>query len=249
MNTIKSGFTDLVNNLKSLATLAREIIIVLVIIFILFWPGNFKIIMEQAGFKQFDFGFGTWESELVESTARLEDANQVMEQYQQELEDIKNSISILTESPNLDNETKAEVVKINDQIEKTWDASKMARMNIEDNIAQQNQILKEIRQEQSLPPPSLTGQWAVVAGADRDVDAALFEVNKLKEQGYQIVQLWLRDGWYRTVIVFENREAAENNLRKLKQVFRESAFITNLNEWCPEPIEIEDGLIFECSSR
>ena len=99
MNTIKSGFTDLVNNFKSLATLAREVIIVLVIIFILFWPGNFKTIMEQAGFKQFDFGFGTWESELVASTARLADANQMMEQYQQELEDIKNSVTII----NLDN--------------------------------------------------------------------------------------------------------------------------------------------------
>lgn len=248
MNQLKTSFQDFVDTLKSLATLTREVLIVLVIIFILFWPGNFKKIMEQAGFKQFDFGFGTWESELVESTARLEDANQVMEQYQLELENIKNSVALLTESPNLDTETKAEVVKINDQIEKTWDASKMARVNIEDNIAQQNHILKEIRQEQS-SPQSLRGQWAIVAGADREVDAALFEVNKLKDQGYQIVQLWIRDGWYRTVIIFEDRETAENNLRKLKRAFRESAFITNLDEWCPNPIEIEDDLIFECSSR
>ena len=249
MNTIKSGFTDLVNNLKSLATLTREVIIVLVIIFILFWPGNFKKIMEQAGFKQFDFGFGTWESELVASTARLADANQMMEQYQQELVAIKNSVTTLTESPNLDEETKAEVIKINDRIEKTYEASYSARENIEDNITQQNQFIKEIRQEQSLPPPPPSGQWAIVAGADRDVDAAMYEINRLREEGYRTVQLWLRDGWYRTVIIFENRETAENNLKKLKRAFRESAFITNLNEWCPEPIEIEDGLIFECRGR
>ena len=249
MNTIKNGFTEFINNLKSLATLAREVIIVLVIIFILFWPGNFKKIMEQAGFKQFDFGFGTWESELVESTARLQDANQVMEQYQNELEDIKNSVAALTESPNLDEETKAEVVKINNQIEKTWDASKMARVNIEDNIAQQTNLLKEIRQEQSRPPPAPSGQWAIVAGADREINAAEFEANKLHEQGYQTVQLWLREGWYRTVIVFDSKEIAERNLKKLKREFRKSAFITNLDEWCPNPIEIEENLIFECRGR
>lgn len=249
MNDTKNSFTDRINDLKSIATLSREVIIIVVIAFIFLWPGNFKKIMEQAGFKQFDFGFGTWESELVESTANLQDANQVMEQYQKELEDIKNSMAALTESPNIDEETKEEVVKINNQIEKTWDASKMARVNIEGNIEQQNRFIKEIRQEQSLPPMSLSGRWAIVAGADREVESAMFEVDQLKEKGYPNVQLWKRDGWYRTVIIFEDREAAENDLRKLKKAFRESAFITNLHEWCPDPIEIKEGLIFECRDR
>lgn len=249
MNSIKSSFTELVNNLKSIATLSKDVIIVLVIAFILLWPVDFKKIMEQAGFKELDLGIVQWESRLEASTARLEDANQVMEQYQQELGDIKISVNALTESPNLDEDTKAEIVKINDRIEKTWESSSFARENIEDNITQQNQMLKEVRKEQSLPPPPPSGQWAVVAGADRELDAAMYEVNKLKEQGYHMVQLWRRDGWYRTVIIFENRETAENNLKKLKRVSRETAFITNLNEWCPEPVEIEDGLIFECKNR
>lgn len=248
MNQLSTHFRNFVETLKSFATLSREVIIVLVIIFIFFWPANFKNIMEQAGFKKFDFGFGTWESELVASTARLQDANQVMEQYQKELEDLKSSVNTLTESPNLDEETKAKVVKINDQVEKTYDASRMARVNIEDNITQQKQIISDIRQEQSLPPPPVSGQWAIVAGADKDIDAALYEVNKLKEQGYGVVQLWFRDGWYRTIIIFDSQAIAERNLNKLQRV-RESAFITNLNEWCRNPIEIEENLIFECSGR
>jgi muconolactone delta-isomerase len=248
MNTIKSRFTELINNFKSLATLSREVIIVLVIAFILFWPVNFKKIMEDAGFKKLDFGFATWESELAASKASLEDANQMIEQYQDELSEIRNNVQVLSESPDLNEETREEMFRINDRIDKTYETSMLARDNIESNIAQQNQILKEIRREQSLPPPP-SGQWAVVAGADREVDAAMFEVNRLKEQGYRIVQLWRRDGWYRTVIIFKNREAAENNLNRLKREFRKTAFITNLNEWCPEPVEIEDGLIFECSSR
>ena len=249
MNQLSTRFKDFVDTLKSFATLSREVIIVLVIIFIFFWPSNFKTIMEQAGFKKFDFGFGTWESELVASTARLQDANQVMETYQNELLDIKNTVSELTESPNINEATRAKIVKINDRIEKTYEASYSARENLEDNITQQNQILQDIRQEQSLPPPPPSGQWAIVAGADREVDAALYEVNKLKEQGYGVVQLWLRGGWYRTVIIFDSRAIAERNLNKLKRGFRESAFITNLNEWCPNPIEIEDNLIFECRGR
>jgi len=249
MNTIKGRFTELVNNLKSLATLSREVIIVLVIAFILFWPVDFKKIMEDAGFKKLDLGVVTWESELAASKASLEDANQMIEQYQDELAEIRNNVQVLSESPDLNEETREEMFRINDRIDKTYETSILARDNIETNIAQQNQILKEIRSDQSSPRPPQSGQWAIVAGADREVDAAMFEVNKLKEQGYRIVQLWLRDGWYRTVIIFENREAAENNLKKLKRIFRESAFITNLNEWCPEPVEIEDGLIFECRGR
>ena len=94
MNQLNSSFQNFIDTLKSFATLFREAIIVIVIAFIFIWPADFKIIMEKAGFKKFDFGFGTWESELVASTARLEDANQMMEQYQNDLLDIKNSVNI-----------------------------------------------------------------------------------------------------------------------------------------------------------
>ena len=249
MNTIKNRFTESVNNLKSLATLSREALIVLVIAFIIFWPANFKKIMENAGLKTIDLGIVTWESELAASKASLEDANQMIEQYQNELAEIRNNVQVLSESPDLNEETREEMFRINDRIDKTYETSVLARDNIETNIAQQDQILNEIRREQPTPPLRSAAQWAVVTGADRELDAAMFEVNNLKEKGYRMVQLWLRDGWYRTVIIFANREAAENNLKKIKREFRETAFIINLNRWCPEAVEIEEGVIFECQER
>ena len=61
MSEQKSRFTAFVDNLKSFFTLSREAIIVIVIAFLLFWPADFKKVMEDAGFTKFNFPFGTWE--------------------------------------------------------------------------------------------------------------------------------------------------------------------------------------------
>jgi len=244
MSDQKSKFSTFVDNLKSFFTLTREAIIVIVIAFLLFWPADFKRVMEDAGFTKFNFPFGTWESKLETAKNNLEEANQVIEQNQVELEEIRNSVQVLGENPNLTDESRREIEKINERIDKSYDASMHVRDNLEVNIKQQGIMLEEIRQE---PVPE-RGRWAIVAGADREKEAAMYELNKLLESGYKDVQLWVKDDWYRTMIVYQNKSAADQQLPALKRRFRESAYIINLNEWCPNPKEEEDG-VFECPGR
>jgi len=105
-------------------------------------------------------------------------------------------------------------------------------------------MLEEIRQE---PVPE-RGHWGIVAGADRKKEAALYELNRLLETGYENVQLWKKEDWYRTMVVYQNKSEAEKQLPALKRRFRESAYIVNLNEWCPNPKEVDEG-VFECRGR
>jgi len=244
MSDQKSKFTAFVDNLKSFFTLTREAIIVIVIAFLLFWPADFKKVMEDAGFTKFNFPFGTWESKIEEAKTNLEDANQVIEQNQAELEEIRNSVQVLSENPNLNDESRREIENINERIDKSYDASNMIRDNLEVNIKQQGIMLEEIRQE----PVQETGRWAIVAGADKEKEAAMYELRKLRDMGYERVQLWKKEDWYRTLIPFRNRSAAEQQLNKLKREFRNSAYIANLDEWCPNPKEVEEG-VFECPGR
>ncbi len=168
----------------------------------------------------------------------------MIEQNQAELEEIRTSVQILSENPNLNDESRREIEKINERIDKSYDASIHVRDNLEINIQQQGIMLEEIRQK---PVPE-TGRWGIVAGADREKEAAMYELNRLLETGYDNVQLWIKDDWYRTVIVHQNKSAAEQQLLALKRRFRESAYIINLNEWCPNPKEVEEG-VFECRVR
>jgi hypothetical protein len=244
MSDQKSKFSAFVENLKSFFTLTREAIIVIVIAFLLLWPADFKRVMEDAGFTKFNFPFGTWESKLEAAKNNLEEANQVIEQNQAELEEIKSSVQVIAENPNLSDESRREIEKINERIDKSYDASMLARDKLEINIQQQGVMLEEIRQE----PVRETGRWAIVAGADQEKRAAMHELNKLLESGYENVQLWVKDDWYRTLVVYNNKSAADQQLPALKRRFRESAYIINLNEWCPNPKEVEEG-VFECSGR
>jgi len=111
-------------------------------------------------------------------------------------------------------------------------------------VKQQDVMLEEIRQA---PVPE-RGRWAIDAGADREKEAAMYELNKLQGSGYENVQLWVKDDWYRTMIVYQNKSAADQQLPALKRRFRESAYIINLNEWCPNPTEVDEG-VFECRGR
>lgn len=53
---------------------------------------------------------------------------------------------------------------------------------------------------------------------------------------------------YRELKMGGHRSVQELQLLPLKRWFKERAYIANLDEWCPNPKEVEEG-VFECSGR
>lgn len=78
-----------------------------------------------------------------------------------------------------------------------------------------------------------TSTWAVVFGADRTLEEAQAEVNRLARQTpYKTAQIFLRSGSYRTVVQFDSRSAAEEGLGQMR-VIRSSSYLIDMHRWCP----------------
>jgi hypothetical protein len=241
----KSKFKSRIEATKSFVGLIRESAIIFVVLFLVFLPSQFNVIMQKAGFSKLDLGFASWENELMASTNKMKDANQFIAQYQNDLEEIKTSVKKLEDNPSLDQESREEINKINQKVELSVDASQQIRQDLENNITKQMQILDKIRPEGEREG----GRWIIVSGADKKLEEARFEQERLLGKGYEDVRILLRERWYRTVIVFPNRESAENELPGLKRTFRESAFMVNADEWCPDPQPTDERGVFNCGGR
>ena len=80
---------------------------------------------------------------------------------------------------------------------------------------------------------SQIGEWGIVAGADKTLDAAQYEVGRAHKQGYSDVKIYLRDNVYRTVIgPFGTQDEARIDLIEVKQAINKSAYVVNMNSWC-----------------
>jgi hypothetical protein len=77
-----------------------------------------------------------------------------------------------------------------------------------------------------------TGDWVIVGGADDSVPAALDEVQRSKDAGFSEVEIVLRDGKYRTVLLgFASEDDATASLATVQVLIRESAGVRSLGEW------------------
>ena len=67
---------------------------------------------------------------------------------------------------------------------------------------------------------------------DEDLVGAKYEIKKAKKV-FQNVRLFYRQGLYKSVIVFDNKETAEIQLPKVQNRIRESSHLETLSDWCP----------------
>jgi hypothetical protein len=75
------------------------------------------------------------------------------------------------------------------------------------------------------------GTWAVLAGSDRKFEDTGSETRWMKQNGFS-PYVYLRLGWYRTVVSFESREAAAAALPDIQRR-RPDAYIIDFEKWCP----------------
>lgn len=76
------------------------------------------------------------------------------------------------------------------------------------------------------------GSTVVVAGADKTLDGAKFEVDKLKQAGVENAQIVKKGDWYRTVVPLENVEDRASTLNQIKTTINRSAYEVNYEKWC-----------------
>ena len=238
----KSKFQQNLSTARSVLALVRESSIIIVILVILFWPDMLQNVLKKAGFRELDLGFLKWQKEIEAAQQEVQDANQILAQVQKEIGETKESIEVIKNTPDLNPVTKENITNLSSKLEKSYNATTVARGNLQQNIAAQDKFINEYQKV----IPLENGPWAILVGADKDEEAARYELNQFRRQRFRDVRIYIKSGWYRTVIVFEERSEAETQLKRIKER-AESAYIINLSTWCPTSVEKEPGVLFECN--
>jgi hypothetical protein len=83
----------------------------------------------------------------------------------------------------------------------------------------------------------------VVAGADRTLESAQVEVDKLKAAGFTEVQVVKRGDWYRTVVSVQPDATASSTLSKIKAEVRPGAYAVNMKQWCETSPQSTDCVV------
>jgi len=104
--------------------------------------------------------------------------------------------------------------------------------------AQQEQLKLDTKQIEAIN----TQAWGIVIGGDTNLPSAQGEVKRAKENKYDLVRVYYRQNYYRTVIGgFSDRESAERANIAVSAKIRDSSYVINLNSWCPNATKVGEG--------
>lgn len=90
----------------------------------------------------------------------------------------------------------------------------------------------EAQMTQAGPPQASPAPgWVVVAGADRNLDAARDEEGKLEAASFE-ARLFYRDNWYRTAAIFPSEAEAREAAPRVAEIMGRTPYVRNLATWC-----------------
>lgn len=161
-------------------------------------------------------------------------------------------LNSLTTSPTIDNEIQKQADSEIIRIEKTYVQSDSGNEISLKTILDQKCLKFTSEAQENVPPEvvnqptPIQGQWGIIIGADKTSLAAEDEVKAAIKADFtqEQVQIYLRNDWYRTVIIFPTKKEAEEKKNKARKI-RNSAYIVNFNSWCPKKEKKEN--YFQCS--
>lgn len=113
---------------------------------------------------------------------------------------------------------------------------------------QQQELTLNKQQVESINSQS----WGIVIGGDTTLESAQTEVNRAKNNGYDLIRIYYRQKYYRTTIGnFPTREEAERANISVSAKIRDSSYVVNLNTWCPNAAKVGEGdsQYFGCPSK
>lgn len=86
-----------------------------------------------------------------------------------------------------------------------------------------------------MPKIANAAQWGVVFGGDRDISQAQYEINRAKKNrpSYRSATILYKSGWYRSVIIFQDKKKAQAALSNIHKQLRKGSYVVNVDDWCP----------------
>ncbi len=212
---------------KEISALLKELILLVLFLLLLVWPESFNSLLTRAGFEEGSVVGFKWKKQLDATNNDLSGAKQVIEDLTSRLNAANEAMKkAYTETS--DAALKKELEALLDKNKEASQAASATGASIA-NTLQSNALLVTLAQ-QSLYSGSTS--WGIVFGGDSTLDAAQYEISRAKKAGFANTTLFLRQGYYRSVVLFESREAAVARLGDIQKL-RAGAYIVNMEKWCP----------------
>ena len=237
------SFGKLVSVAKDSFAALRELGLLLALALLFLWPSAIQNRLREAGFVKADlFGFELNLEDIQEAKIEAGDALQQIERLQADLGEVPQQLEQL-QSQARDPAVRRQATELSTRVNASLVQTQAVQQDLKETLDRQDRIYEQVAAER----PAVTGEWVVVVGADRDLDAARFELRRLQRLGFERSWICERKGAYRTVAVFASRREADAALGRIQQSLRSSAFVADLSVFCPSRERKADDL-FVCAA-
>jgi hypothetical protein len=244
---------NLLDLVKSTFEVLKQVLIVAVLICLLFYPTAVGQALVSMGVTEGDVWGFKWKADFKRTDERLNEAHAALAVSEQQLAEAAARINELTAvlsalEAEVDGVQAADAAESDlvtasratlAEIAQTIDYASATSASVERTLVANAPIIARAD-----PAPAASGNWAVVAGGDRTVDAARDELARARAAGFEEVRLVERNDWIRTVILFSTRTDATQALPNIQDwMRRRDAYVVEFERWCPDWQQVDADLV------
>ena|ERR1700737_3410881 len=242
---------------KSAFDLSKQVLIAVVLLFLVFYPAAIGGALDKMGITEGDIWGLKWKKEFKRTDDALQqsqaDQDRLSAQLKLANETIQKQAQIIVSlqskptagAPESDPRVGAVVKAANDLIgqnQSTINATRQNSQAIQQTIVSNTQLVARAQEGDSTP-----AQWVILTGSDPSEAAAMDEVKRAKDAGFDAVKMIHSRGVYRSGIVYRDRQIAAAALDSVRSKTRQDAYIVSMEKFCPNGREVRPDFI-ECGN-
>ena len=235
---VKKSFSEIVTVGKDSVSMIRDLFLLLLALLLVAFPSTFNNLLMSAGFEEGSFAGLKWKAKLDASSSSLNDARMTINDLKKHVDETTNALAEAQTKLN-DPALKDKLNKIEEQGRELDAVSSKVVESVNHTISSNAQYVEKAQNS-----VDTDAKWGVVYSGDATPDLAKYEVTNVAKM-YEIPNptIYLRQGFYRSVAVVDNRAEAEQVLPRARKR-RPDAYIVNMSSWCPNAGKPDDYM--EC---
>lgn len=246
---------DTVELLHSVFELLKSMTLVFVFVALFAFPSLVQHALEGIGVAEFDLWGFKGKTALAKVAVDLQEAQVVQKELSQKLAASDTELKrLIAENDELRRRPNARVSgvpladgAVHALLARNDEALKRANFfqtQAEKALEQNATIISLAKQQASRGDQ----RWIVIFGSDTSEAAALLEIERAIDAGFDSAYVCLKGGRYRSVVEFPSLDLANSTLSKIRSLSptAREAYVVNLGSWCPR-LEKRNAKLFECA--
>lgn len=225
-----------ISSAKDMMALLRDLLLFIIALLLLFFPGVFNNILIRAGFEEGEIVGLKWKKSYAQNDQALKEARVVINDLRDQLTITNKSLDSL-KAQMTDPKLLSTVENLQARNNEIGSTSGKRLASVSKVIEMSAPLVENA--QRSVAPES---DWGVVYAGDANLQGAAYEVTTIaKKFNLPGAAIYFRQGSYRSVAVTDSRQEAEEILTRAKKR-RGDAYIVSMSGWCPNAEEKEGYL-------